>query len=134
MKYTIIIALFLAETSHAGELTLKFIGEHLSDMTIRVRIFDSPAGFPSGQGYIRQIKADDASRDLHIRDLPNGKYAIAAFADSNKNEYLDKNLIGQPTEPYGFSNNVRNLFGPPSFNKAAFEVNDAGVVLSIHLY
>ncbi len=46
--------------------------------------------------------------------LPPGRYAVSAFHDANSNKKLDKNLLGMPTEKYGFSNNVRGTFGPPA--------------------
>lgn len=58
-----------------------------------------------------------------FNDLPNGKYAIAAFLDENKNLYLDKNMVGYPTEPFGFSNNARVKFSAPTFEDAAIELH-----------
>ena len=56
--------------------------------------------------------------------LPNGKYAIGLYIDSNENEKLDSNFFGMPTEQFGFSNNVLGRFGPPSFESASFEVKE----------
>ena len=52
--------------------------------------------------------------------LNEGIYAISLFIDSNDNKKLDKNLIGIPTEQYGFSNNTMGFFGKPSFKNASF--------------
>jgi len=60
--------------------------------------------------------------------LPAGKYAIAVYQDINKNGVLDRNWLGVPTEPYGFSNNPSTLFGPPSFQKAAFELTGNHII------
>jgi uncharacterized protein (DUF2141 family) len=49
--------------------------------------------------------------------------AIAAFQDVNENEKLDKNSLGIPTEHYGFSNNPKRGFGPPSFRQAKFKLS-----------
>lgn len=54
--------------------------------------------------------------------LKEGVYAISLFIDSNDNEKLDKNLIGIPTEQYGFSNNAIGFLGKPTFKNASFEV------------
>jgi uncharacterized protein (DUF2141 family) len=56
-------------------------------------------------------------------DLPKGKYAVAAYLDENKNLYLDKNMVGYPTEPFGFSNNARVKFSAPTFEEAAIELH-----------
>ncbi|MDV7400114.1 DUF2141 domain-containing protein, partial [Arthrospira platensis SPKY1] len=47
-------------------------------------------------------------------ELPKGAYAVSAFHDINNNGKLDTNPFGIPKEPYGFSNNARGIFGPPS--------------------
>ena len=54
--------------------------------------------------------------------LKKGIYAISLFIDSNDNKKLDKNLIGIPTEQYGFSNNAMGFLGKPSFKNASFEL------------
>jgi len=39
------------------------------------------------------------------KDVPAGKYAIAAFQDENAEGKLSKNMFGVPKEPRGFSKN-----------------------------
>ena len=48
------------------------------------------------------------------------RYAVAAFQDENGDGILNSNVVGMPTENYGFSNDARGLFGPPDFDDAAF--------------
>lgn len=66
----------------------------------------------------------DGKAALIVKDVPPGKYALSGFLDINGNGKLDKNILGAPTEPYGFSNDARGLFGPPSFSDAVFVVTD----------
>jgi uncharacterized protein (DUF2141 family) len=37
---------------------------------------------------------------------------------------MKTNLVGKPTEGYGFSNNVIRKFGPSPFDKWLFEINE----------
>jgi len=53
-------------------------------------------------------------------EIPAGTYVIGYYIDVNENEKLDTNFIGIPKEEYGFSNNARGTFGPPSFESASF--------------
>ena len=55
--------------------------------------------------------------------LPNGKYGIIAFHDINGNEKLDTNVLGVPTEPYGFSNDARGLLSKPDYEETLVELN-----------
>jgi uncharacterized protein (DUF2141 family) len=60
---------------------------------------------------------------LTIKNLEPGKYAIRYYHDENMNGKMETNLVGKPTEGYGFSNNVTGKFGPPPFEKWLFEIN-----------
>ena len=57
-------------------------------------------------------------------NLTPGKYAVRYYHDENMNGKMETNLVGKPTEGYGFSNNVIGKFGPPPFEKWLFEIND----------
>jgi uncharacterized protein (DUF2141 family) len=65
-----------------------------------------------------------------IPDLNPGKYAVRYYHDENMNGKMETNLVGKPTEGYGFSNNVTGKFGPPPFDKWLFELSaDKKIVL-----
>jgi uncharacterized protein (DUF2141 family) len=59
-----------------------------------------------------------------IKNVKPGTYTIAAFHDKNKDDKLNTNMLGLPTELYGFSNNARGTFGPPSLKDQSFEVKE----------
>ncbi len=66
-------------------------------------------------------------------ELPPGQHAIKAYHDVNANGKLDTNWMGIPTEPYGFGNDARGSFGPPSFEQSAVTVDRVPVVTSLKL-
>jgi uncharacterized protein (DUF2141 family) len=69
---------------------------------------------------------------VHIFDeLPHGFYAIKVFHDINDNNELDVNFMGIPKEPYGFSNNARGRFGPPSWEDSRFEIKEDSLTVTI---
>ncbi|GAB4395639.1 MAG: DUF2141 domain-containing protein [Microscillaceae bacterium] len=70
---------------------------------------------------------------LNIQDLPYGEYAAVCFHDENENQKLDKNMMGIPKEGYGFSNNAKGSFGPPSFEKARFSHQSGQVQADIQM-
>jgi len=57
-----------------------------------------------------------------IKNLTPGNYAFKYFHDENNNNKIDVNLLGIPKEGYGFSNNAKGTFGPPSFEKMIFAI------------
>jgi uncharacterized protein (DUF2141 family) len=107
-----------------------------AELTITVKDVRNTAGsvfialYDSDNSYLKiklatvQMKSKATKGDVRfvVRDLPAGRYALAAFHDENDNGKLDKNWLGIPTEGYGFSNDVRGAVGPPKFAQAAFDL------------
>jgi uncharacterized protein (DUF2141 family) len=105
----------------AGDLTIEVSGVTQGRGRIYVAVYDRAETFPiSGRQLVAHI-LDPVDRHLivHFKDLPPGQYAAVAFQDSNGNGKLDKNFLGIPKEPYGFSNGARGSGGPPKFSAAA---------------
>ena len=71
--------------------------------------------------------------DVVVQGLRPGVYGVACFHDLNGNGKMDMNMLGIPTEPYCFSNNVRPRFRAPTWNEAKFEVGPSGKTIAIRL-
>ena len=71
--------------------------------------------------------------EITMSDLPAGTYAISCFHDVNGNGKMDKNILGIPTEPYGFSNNARPKFRAPNWEEAKFYWQPGADALQIRL-
>ena len=54
--------------------------------------------------------------------VPDGIVAVAAFHDTNANGSIDEGFLGIPKEQYGFSNDARLLFRPPSFRASSIVI------------
>ena len=67
----------------------------------------------------KQLRAND-TLEFIVDQLDPGTYALVVFEDLNENGLLDRNKLGIPQEPFGFSKAKMGLFGPPSFAKASF--------------
>ena len=72
------------------------------------------------EGVIEEVGTGTATYSF---ELPNGTYAIGIFVDANYNNEMDRNFFGVPKEQYGFSNDAKGSFGPPSFKDASFTVS-----------
>ena len=94
--------------------------------------------FPDGKAFFAKTvaMAPNSKTKFVVNNMPPGTYAASGFLDTNDNEKLDFNLVGAPTEPYGFSRDARGLFGSPSFADAAFVVknDDTRVRQTIKLF
>ena len=70
---------------------------------------------------------------VSLGNLPEGQYALSCFQDLNGNGKLDTNLVGIPTEPYGFSNNARPKFRAPNWGEAVFSLLGTGGTIQVRL-
>ena len=139
MKYLMFISTLLwVFAAQAGELKLELEGKGMAGNSIRVAVYsaNAPEQFPSDDKFYRGIVSEAAGDRLTvlIPDLPSGKYAVGVYVDNNRNGRQDKNFFGVPKEKYGFSNDVRGIFGPPDFAAAAFDIGENAATKSIHLH
>lgn len=121
----------------AADITVEILPLPSTKGTVMVSLFDRTADFPGAGVYNQQIKASRqvAGQPLLLvfTQLPPGRYAIAAFQDQDGNGKLSTNLMGLPSELFGFSNNAKASFGPPNFDSAAFEVGAQGASIKLQL-
>ncbi len=112
------------------EVTVKNVKS--ADGALRVGLYASEADYRKTA--IRQLKAEPVHGQVALRfaDLPAGEYAIAMYHDRNDNGKLDSNLVGVPTEPYGFSGEPA-AFGPPAWREARVRVAPEGAAISVRL-
>ncbi len=103
----------------AAELTIR-LEEPPPSGTVAFVLFDSANTFGDLSDPSMVVKLPLDGRDVYlIENIPSGEYALLAYFDENNNDHLDKNFIGMPKEPIGFSNNYHPK-GPPSYRRAAF--------------
>ena len=87
---------------------------------IEIELYDSANAFAAQQDPVKSLIFDvTISQTYTIDNVPAGEYALRVYHDANGNGSIDKNFIGIPTEPIGFSNRYAPK-APPSFSRAAF--------------
>ena len=79
------------------------------------------------------IEVNSKGNQVTTFDLEPGRYALALYHDINGNGEMDKNFVGIPKEPYGFSKDFRPKFSAPSFEDCAFDLPAAGKSISVKL-
>ncbi|MCK6616175.1 MAG: DUF2141 domain-containing protein [Cyclobacteriaceae bacterium] len=90
--------------------------------TVRMALYNNSADFMKKHKAVREVAVEGTSVTVIFENLEPGEYAISCYHDVNNNNKLDSNFMGIPREPYGFSNNARGTFGPPSFEDARIAV------------
>jgi uncharacterized protein (DUF2141 family) len=122
----------LAAPASAGEVEIFVSGCEPGGGLIRVAAFASEADFDASRREAGVEVPASASRvRAVIPDLTPGSYGFAVFQDVDGNEKVSTNFLGIPNEPHGFSNDARNRFGPPDFEKMRVTVTDAPLTLEI---
>jgi len=96
-------------------LELSLSNQQSSEVKIYLAIYDCEQcfGIPEKAYFTRILIANNPFRTR--LELKSGNYAIAVYQDINNNGKLDKNWMGIPTEPYGFSKDPVIRFGPPLY-------------------
>ncbi|HMG94433.1 MAG TPA: DUF2141 domain-containing protein [Chryseolinea sp.] len=125
MRFTVLaIALLwfavMAKAQNNLEVKIDNIKNDKGD--ILIGLYTDGTNFPRKTTDGRIVKASKDGVIVAFHDLKPGPYAISVLHDENSNKDMDQSKIGIPTEGYGFSNNARGSLGPPSFDKAKFEL------------
>ena len=81
----------------------------------------------------RRVEVSASSITVEFGSLPAGDYAIRFYHDVDGDGELDTNLMGIPSEPFGFSNDARGNFGPASWADSVFVVTAGGNAHALHL-
>jgi uncharacterized protein (DUF2141 family) len=141
MKWIILLlhlytfALQSLEMEAGGTLTLRFEGIEKTGGTVRLALYDDRSEFmEEDKAVLYNFKADKMGTvSGAIENLPLGNYAFAVFLDENNNKKLDKNLVGVPTEPYGFSKVPPSKWRLPTWEEIRFELGNDDQILLIKL-
>ena len=113
-------------STRAAEVDVQLVNAPATG-TVALALFDSPNTFGDLRDPVLVVLFPLDGRDVYrIDDVPAGEYALLAYYDENDNRRIDKNFIGIPNEPLGFSNNYQPK-GPPSYARAAFTLPDDGI-------
>lgn len=122
IKLCLVLFVFILPISAYSQykLTIEVIELKNNSGKVNVQLFDEKENEIAKQS----ASINNKKSVIVFENLKPAKYAVRYFHDENSNGKLDKNFLGIPSEGYGFSNNVKGLFGPPSFKKWLFELKN----------
>jgi len=125
----------LAADLPAGEVTARITGLRSQKGRIVACLTARSEAFPEcdkdPRAIARTVPATGGAV-LAFGPVPSGRYSISLFHDENGNGRLDRKLM-IPVEGYGFSRDAPVRFGPPSFARAAFDVDGRGATMTIRM-
>jgi uncharacterized protein (DUF2141 family) len=92
--------------------------------TIRMAVYSGEVNFMKKSLVSKEIKVTSKEVTFVFENVTPGEYAVSTYHDIDDNKKLDTGFMGIPKEPYGFSNDARGTFGPPSYESAKFKVGE----------
>ncbi len=119
-----------------SNLTVTIDGIRSQRGQVCLSIFANSQGFPDrGANAVqaRCIEVTDSTVVTTFTNLKPGSYAVAAFHDANNDGKLNRNVVGIPTEGFGFSQNPQIVAGPPQFGESAVLVAGTDTEIQIQL-
>ena len=137
---TIALGLILAFGVHGQQavntkkLSIKISNIQNQGKPLYVGIYRAGDEFPEFNKFWKNTKVTTTSNEMTVEfEVPYGEYAVAVSHDLNGNEKLDKNFVGYPKEPFGFSNNFKPKFSSPKFSDCKFSFTQQSNSLTIKL-
>lgn len=126
--------LSVSASAWAADLNIDISGAKSAEGQLKLMLFDKADGFrkEASSRAVLAIPTAAGNQQAAFKDLPPGRYAVIAYHDENANGKLDLRFGMIPAEGYGLSNNPE-VMGPPSFEHAAFELDEAGRRIEIRL-
>ena len=127
------------EAAPEGKLTVNIDGLKSDRGVVRIALFNTAKSFSDNRyginGAVKSatLKIKDKKASWTVKNLPFGDYAVRTFHDVDETGKFKVNRLGIPKYEYGFSNNARAMFGPPSFESSKFEFSgDKAISITMH--
>ena len=130
----LLLAVMTADAAQQGQLRIEVEGLNSDQGTVNIALCATPAEFAVEGEHFREVHLPIQNHRATwlLTGIPFGEYAVKLYQDKNRNGQMDTvPFLGNPLEPYGFSNNVRHAFGRPSYEEAHFTVDRAETSLNI---
>ncbi|HQQ83045.1 MAG TPA: DUF2141 domain-containing protein [Cyclobacteriaceae bacterium] len=128
----LLISHLIAAQPVPGTLTVVIKDVKGAKGKVSIGLFNDAKVFMKKRIDSRSVQAQNGEVTLQFEHLPEGEYAITVMHDENGNGELDSNFVGIPVEGFGFSNDAKAMFGPPSYDKCVFH-HQADQQITIHL-
>lgn len=123
----------MKDTANKKPLVLVIDNLESPSAPVEISIYSPRDKFPTADGQMKKYRFNPSGKQLTVEltDLDYGQYAVATYQDLDADGQIGKNMIGIPTDPYGFSNNYKPKIKAPAFKDCEFAYNDQSAPVSI---
>ena len=136
MILVLVVCVTAAFAQKTATLTVKVTDFRNDKGQVSVALYNNADAFPKeSEKAFKIVRSDIKGKqvDVVFDKVPYGVYAFVVLHDENKNRKMDYSTFGLPQEGYAFSNNATGTLGPPSYDKAKFEIKAPKVSQEITL-
>ncbi|MCA8887828.1 MAG: DUF2141 domain-containing protein [Parvularculaceae bacterium] len=97
---------------------------------VRLSVYDKPETFLEMAAIKHHGPVnDDGVALITLNGLEAGEYAFVAYFDANGDGKLNRSVLGVPTEPLIFSNDIKPKLRKPTFDETKVDVAPGAVVV-----
>lgn len=125
-----------AKANFNGKLTVEIDGFKNQEGQVCVNLFAGSQGFPNNRQRVLKRQCTQISEiplKLTFDNLKPGSYAVAVIQDLNGDGTLNRNSLGMPVEPFGFSRNPEVRTSAPKFGDTAFVLAGPNTIIQIQM-
>lgn len=121
------------ERADTSSLVVQIKGFKNTNGKVNIALYNTGSSFNNPDQIYRSsfVSVSGNPTEVTFDSIPSGDYAFAVFHDENNNQNLDQNFLGIPKEGFCFSNNAMGSFGPPSYDKAKFNIPSKSKVTQV---
>jgi len=135
---TVLLALFLtmnfyAQSEGGSSVSVKIDNIKSNEGAVLFGLYTEGTFMKSKPEFTAKSEVVDGVAQVTFENIPTGTYAISCFHDMNGNDQMDFEPSGMPKEAYAISNNAVNMYGPPEWSEAKFEVTGEDVNMNLNL-
>lgn len=134
--YISLLCLPLVLYSQKASLIIEVEGLENRNGNINLTLFDNEAGFPDDiDKALRKVSKPlkPGRVVIEIRDLEPGTYGFALLHDEDRNNKMNKNMLGIPREGFAFSTNFKPRISGPDFSDVSFRVPSGETRITIRM-
>lgn len=122
-----------------GRLVVQIAGLRNDAGVVRVALFNNEGDYKADKDNVGDhafkkdaVSIKDKQAVCTFSDVPYGDYVVKFFHDEDNSGKFVTGTFGIPKVEYGFSNNVKGLMGPPSYDKARLSFHQSELILHLN--
>ena len=127
----LLIFTWFSGQTQTGNLTVTVTNIASIKGHIHLGLFNNATNFPTPGKELKVIRFKVTAKNMKytFKGLAPGDYALAIYHDENSDKKCNLNLIGIPTEHYGFSKNFKPFLSAPGFSDAKVNLSESLSIL-----